>query len=972
MLLGRGLEARDASVRTGVSGWRLFAFTDTIDVLNRLFWDLQDAESNNLAALRSGDDAKRDAAGQTWSRLTHAVERPLDIPLQVARTSSKDAGVDASADVVVASASLEVGFDDPGVGAVLQHKAPRDVASFVQRKGRAGRTRTMRPWTVTVLSDYGRDRVAYQGYERLIEPIVPARSLPVDNLHVLKMQASFALLDWLSIRVEGLRAPYHLSAPSRFPGVAPKQQAAARELRRTLLDEGTRQSLERYIRWALGGLDDRTLTSVLWRQPRPILTDAVPRLLRRLDTNWSSEIPGREERQRFGNPLPECLPDSLFSDLNLPEVLVRAAYPDSWADRHPEEEGRPIASAISECIPGNPTRRYAQRLKAYYHWIEPITSLGNGVMIDGALATWDELGSLDSGGRSVRLVRPWTMHLQPLRDQDARGRSARPAWESQIEASAPGHSLTLPAGTAGSHAIENICFHTHSLYAPLTVARAATGVKVSSTDGTLSTFELELQGDKVAIGYREQADGILVRFSRNDIPTSTDISDTGLRAARGEFLRQQYASSTVLPAHASSFQIEWLRELHVGALAALSLASEPPRTLVDVTPEMLNRGIGACLKAALEGIFGVVPDDSVEQRGAREIRDLLDDHEVCAEIGNIAQRLVDVDEASLDQIIANGHISTLAVALREAYQTLCPRTDAENLVIDIVEDNALGPVAWFVEQEVGGGGTVEEIFRSVNEDPTRLSQLLKSSLGPSDLELVDVYVRRVLASAEIPASSVTTAFAMVRNAQGAIESAGAIDGLRDALSEIGVPPTHEVISSLIHRVLRPGSDHSTDDLLRSALQRWTRGEEALGLELDARAIAYAVSADNAEPWKLEQIYSLLWPRGRAARAARLDGWSRFGDLGWVERLVAQPSVKERPMELPASVDLQSATAALATTGVIDLVSESDRAEVLTRAVTTLLTTQIDVGSVLAYPRLRGASTDGNMTRATLELPEALR
>ena len=76
-------------------------------------------------------------------------------------------------DVVVATASLEVGFNDPAVGSVIQHKAPRDVAQFLQRKGRAGRLRSMRPWTVVVLSDYGRDRLAYQAYDQLFDPETP-------------------------------------------------------------------------------------------------------------------------------------------------------------------------------------------------------------------------------------------------------------------------------------------------------------------------------------------------------------------------------------------------------------------------------------------------------------------------------------------------------------------------------------------------------------------------------------------------------------------------------------------------------------------------------------------------------------------------------------------------------------------------------------------------------------------------------
>ena len=48
---------------------------------------------------------------------------------------SMDPGVGNNLDIVVATASLEVGFNDPRVGGVIQHKAPRDVAQFLQRKG---------------------------------------------------------------------------------------------------------------------------------------------------------------------------------------------------------------------------------------------------------------------------------------------------------------------------------------------------------------------------------------------------------------------------------------------------------------------------------------------------------------------------------------------------------------------------------------------------------------------------------------------------------------------------------------------------------------------------------------------------------------------------------------------------------------------------------------------------------------------
>ena len=53
----------------------------------------------------------------------------------VGRVMALDPGVGAGLDIVVATASLEVGFNDPKVGAVIQHKAPRDVAQFLQREG---------------------------------------------------------------------------------------------------------------------------------------------------------------------------------------------------------------------------------------------------------------------------------------------------------------------------------------------------------------------------------------------------------------------------------------------------------------------------------------------------------------------------------------------------------------------------------------------------------------------------------------------------------------------------------------------------------------------------------------------------------------------------------------------------------------------------------------------------------------------
>ena len=219
MLLRRALDHGAAA--ENAFGTRLFAFTDDLDVTNRLFFDLLDAEGRDswgrpdprgngpLAALRAStapEHSARQALGQAWD-MCEAIGFHLDRgdSLRIGRTSSQDPGVTSTSDIVVATASLDVGFNDPAVGAILQHKAPRGSAQFLQRKGRAGRTRGMRPWTVVVLSDYGRDRLAYQGYDLLFDPSLEASTLPVQNTYVLRIQAAFALMDWLASKM-----PQHL------------------------------------------------------------------------------------------------------------------------------------------------------------------------------------------------------------------------------------------------------------------------------------------------------------------------------------------------------------------------------------------------------------------------------------------------------------------------------------------------------------------------------------------------------------------------------------------------------------------------------------------------------------------------------------------------------------------------------------------------------------------------------------------
>ena len=97
----------------------------------------------------------------------------------------------------------------------------------------------MRPWTIVVLSDYGRDRVTYQSYERLFDPELTPRSLPIANPAVVRMQAVFATMDWLSTRLRGDAQVWRLlQGPARHRAHSGTRTSSGSTRSRTKLETG--------------------------------------------------------------------------------------------------------------------------------------------------------------------------------------------------------------------------------------------------------------------------------------------------------------------------------------------------------------------------------------------------------------------------------------------------------------------------------------------------------------------------------------------------------------------------------------------------------------------------------------------------------------------------------------------------------------------------------------------------------------
>jgi hypothetical protein len=118
----------------------------------------------------------------------------------------------------------------------------------------------MRPITVTVLSDYGRDRTFYQAYEHLFDP--PSSRNGYRSPTRMSSRYRRSSRSWIGSRCELIQG----------------DAAAVADLRAHLV--------------AALAVDEPTAEALLWEPPRSLLLEAVPTLVRRLFRRWELAFPG--------------------------------------------------------------------------------------------------------------------------------------------------------------------------------------------------------------------------------------------------------------------------------------------------------------------------------------------------------------------------------------------------------------------------------------------------------------------------------------------------------------------------------------------------------------------------------------------------------------------------------------------------------------------------------------------------------
>jgi hypothetical protein len=185
------------------------------------------------------------------------------------------------------------------------------------------------------------------------------------------------------------------------------------------------------------------------------------------------------------------------------------------------------------------------------------------------------------------------------------------------------------------------------------------------------------------------------------------------------------------------------------------------------------------------------------------------------------------------------------------------------------------------------------------------------------------------------------------------------------------------------RLLRPGFTRSADLVLDRILRSWRSEEQRLGIDIEARVIAFVKSfdqeidtlvegSDGRRPWRYGVLLGMLWARGAQIRGESLKVQNQFERAVRCDRLIVRGANSERVrrVRLDQTDWFSRIAECLAEDGIAELCCVvSDTAE-LANALRRIAVLPIDSGAVLTYARLTAIVRDEAVLIARLELPEA--
>jgi hypothetical protein len=848
-----------------------------------------------------------------------------------------------------------------------------------------------------VLSDYGRDRSAYQDYETLLDPALPEKKLPLGNQSVRKMQAAMCLLDWSAQQLNVARRKKAKSMRQVFSG-PPKPgdeeyknlvKDTAELLAKVMAGGLEREDLTAFVARSLR-LEPDELKSVCEEQPRSLLFDTIPTAHRRIASSWTRYEDGvctwGGEPSVRDSPLPEFIPKALFSDLCLPEVAIE-----------PKDDYDPAANvsiavqlALNELAPGKMTLRWAVNTSKGL-WIAPAPD-GQSVALESGLAkAGNHLRTVSRDGDDIPLIRPLIMTPETSPRDIKTTSNGRLNWQLEFERDQPGIAMMRPRTGPLIGVVDSVRAHLHTGHGGLRIWRY--GSTVTSTITRASGRErvtngFTWRGRPAAVGYEAMVDALQVTLRVPEQITEFRLEHDRRRLRQ---LRRDYFTyilcSCLEGLRYDPFLCRQIADTVIAAAAAIlatgpvDLATVPIATWRTRAAEALSNGtVDTGEYEETDGSEG----NGLTTR-QQELLQALDDPRVQAAITTSVSHLQVGPDASWLGWLQARYVHTIAAAWQVAAQALCPEFDVEDdCVVDIVA--ATGRAQFLLsDSSIGGGGLVETLAHRLSQDPRRFDYLVLSALEPSDLEQIDISIRRCLALLERDKEVADAALELRAIAGDRLPQWQQFLGL---LASRGLSTAHASMSALSSRVFRTGSGPATDNLLRLCMAKWDAIEERSGFAIDHRGICAALAADaevrellaQAVPavrdpdhtWTNSVLLGLLWPSAEARRAASLVAVNRFvGDTPATERTLVLDTLPDpaNPIDVDDDDWLAALADQIAAAGRCQLISRSNDTSKLKRALQTLATNPVELAWLHVYPRIEAVTASDGLVGIEVSLEE---
>lgn len=1014
MLIGRSLDPLQHEVSKGANGSKVFAFTDKLDVINRWFHIEQDAEGKQVLSKyrdpglitkynpKSLGLAQKN--GQVWDMAHSIDDGSLKRAMKVGITSSQSKGVDQDAKLVIATSTLEVGFNDPYVGAVIQHKAPRNMASFLQRKGRGGRQRGMRPWTLVVTSAYGRDRWAYENYEQLFNPILPPLSIPVNNVYVQHIQASFAIMDWLAYTLS--RRGFKNVNISRLlvPSSSINDKAQKNVIYETLMDVlgGNYGSLEKFIKDSLK-LDSISLDRVMWMPPRSIMFDLIPSLTAQIDVNWNRVVQNNEAKAGSQDnelyALVGYVPRNLFSNLEVNDIKL--VIPDREQNKN---ENMALKQGMMEFAPGNVSKRYANlKNKKSAHWLPVPMDTDTIDLSQYSNIVSQKVGIVDSEDGPVEIYMPKIFRLEVIPDFINDRTSGFPTWNfemlpngQKISPENKGQKLRATEGAYLSQIIDNVEVYSSDNNQGVLCTRYYDSInvqiKANKGQNTSKAVSLNASGKHAALGFKNFVDAICVSYKPIDIKAlkkSTNIEEI-LKELRGKFYISRMKNDVTIGGMMSVFEIEWMCQICLASVIAISISKG---TGISEAIDIYKGNLRKISERTMTAVFQTLSledkqdDDFEEGKLAKRLLEHVDSKlimDVFLENLKVLYKNI-TDEDDFWDWVWEKYVATIAAGFKTAIDELLPDTNTEDLIIDI---DSRENVIWISEPDSGGIGIITNVANMINKYPSRFEEYFVNSVRFCKQHEISNSLDRIVENIHAP--MIKDSFEIVRDSKTLEKQKEALESVQSNLYKLGIPPTNELIVMVISKLLNTNSSNATDDLAFNISKTWKEEENRLNCSIGIRTFSVAcIQVDDVkdeiddvlhkvvpgtpinEKQRFALVESLLWNDCKDSCPDCLQIYNSFSKIAEPSRIIMGDILgfKNEYIKYGSKGWKKKVTDLLLEGKTARVFGDSENLEKMRSEMMEFVLTPIDARYELFYPAIRGASISNGQYTVDLFLRE---